>query len=134
MHIRFEELTCARPCTMKFSVVTFLVLSMVASAEADKRAAKQMQINYFDDNNCNRFLGQIDVTWASKHLSSGKKNCYNYNYGNSVALVECIGDSCDCTFYYDRDCKSGSEGPWVTNDGRCHGSANQFQSFRCFYN
>lgn len=118
---------------MKFSNLPFLALWTVVNAE--QLASKQMQINYFDGPNCDHFLHQIDVTWATKHLDKKHTNCYNYNYGTSLALVQCTGaaELCDCTFYFNRNCESGSEGPFVTNNGRCFGQASRFQSFRCFY-
>lgn len=122
---------------MKLFTLPFLVLATASSVKAEeKRASKQMQINYFNDFDCTSFAHQVDVSWANKHLDKKNLNCYNFNLGYSVAMVQCNGapSACDCTFYFEKDCQPGNEGPLVRNDGQCYDQASQFKSFRCFYN
>ncbi len=62
----------ARNAASSFGSFT-LLSAFVASC-----MASQMQINYFSDHYCGKYLGNTQVSWADSMASNGN-NCYNYH-------------------------------------------------------
>lgn len=112
-------------------IITTITLLAVTAFTA-VAAEKQMQINYYSDSSCHNYQGQTDVTWATP-LYGKKDNCYNYNYGNSVNIANCYKPSCQCNFFYQKDCQ-GTASTKAFGSGNCIGGANQLKSFACYYN
>ncbi|KAM5352933.1 hypothetical protein ACJ41O_005655 [Fusarium nematophilum] len=105
-----------------------LLLTTMASYAA---AAKQMQINYYSDQRCNNYVGQVDVTWAPT-VYAGKTNCFNYNYGTSMNIANCYVGGCLCNLYKSKDCK-GEVLDQIRGPGGCGGYAYLTNSFACYY-
>ncbi|KAH7187648.1 hypothetical protein BKA60DRAFT_666349 [Fusarium oxysporum] len=109
---------------MHFSTIS--VLAALISAAA---AAKQMQINYYNDNLCQNYIGQVDVTWATS-IAKGKDNCYNYNYGKVT-----IGNS---RYFYDSQIvaiskDSAKEDPYSTLKEAADEKRRKYQSLGSFF-
>ena len=93
-------------------------------------ATEQMQINYYSDSGCSNYVGQVDVTWAS---TPGGRNCYNYNYGNSVNIANCYEGYCLCTFYPEENCGGYGDSIVAGMDTNCLSDSSAYYSFSCSY-
>jgi len=96
----------------------------------------QMQINYYSDDHCTNYGGNLEVSWADD-MNSGQSNCFHYNYGTSVNIANCWETYCTCLFYYRTGCDAN--GGYATavyglsNSGDCIQEAGFFNSFACYY-
>jgi hypothetical protein len=96
-------------------------------------ATEQMQINYYSDSGCSDYIGQIDVTWATYYFS-GTKNCYNYNYGNSVNIANCYESTeCYCYFYQQENCVGNGAIVASGTNNNCLADSSAYYSFACYY-
>ncbi|EGR47056.1 uncharacterized protein TRIREDRAFT_109253 [Trichoderma reesei QM6a] len=111
---------------MQFSTTSLLAVLTAASFTA----AEQMKINYYSNNACSAYTGQVDVTWATE-LYGGGNNCYNYHFSNYANIANCYEDSCLCDFYSGQNCAGSSVGQ-ATGSGNCVYVQNA-QSFACYY-
>ncbi|SCO75799.1 uncharacterized protein FRV6_00011 [Fusarium oxysporum] len=112
---------------MHFSTISVLTALLSAAA-----AAKQMQINYYDDKLCQDFIGQVDVSWATS-ITKGKDNCYNYSYGQGMLIAECQAGGCLCNLYKGQNCNTYIDQMRYGGSGICRPFAGQVQSFACYY-
>jgi hypothetical protein len=70
--------------------VKFLGFACLAVLLGIGSATEQMQIDYYSNNKCSEFEGDVVVTWGS--ASSGEFNCFGYNYGTSLNIANCYED------------------------------------------
>ena len=98
-------------------------------------ATEQMQINYYSDNNCTKYEGDVVVTWAiDRHSRYPQYTCYNYNYGTSVNIANCYKDYCWCYFFPTTNCAKRGFASIADSSGNClHDSSDVFYSFQCYY-
>ncbi|KAH8912725.1 hypothetical protein BR93DRAFT_963871 [Coniochaeta sp. PMI_546] len=67
-------------------------------------SAQQLKINYFNNNYCGNYAGELKYYWADTMAGNGNK-CYNYNYGQSMLISDCYAGSwCVCLLYYNENC------------------------------
>ena len=109
---------------MKFLGFAYLAILLgVSSAQ---------EINYYSDSDCTQYAGQVDVTWASQ-LDVVGRNCYDYNYGQSVNIADCSETFCICYFYPEINCQ-GTNTTLVGNQANnCLTDSANYGSFGCYY-
>jgi hypothetical protein len=103
----------------------------------------QMQINYYYDEKCTRYSGQVNVTWASDTTmetesdpSTQQTNCFNYNYGTSANIADCYGDSCGCDFFLTYNCINKPEPVpvnFANSNNYCLPKSYNYFSFACYF-
>lgn len=95
-------------------------------------AIKQLQVNYYSDQACTKYIKQIDVDWVPNNSGF---NCFKYKYGNSVNVAWCRNNKdCWCQFHQNSDCSGTYVVARMNQDGQnCAKNSQRFNSFRCFY-
>lgn len=105
------------------------IFSLGALLVAQHALADQMQINYYNDDQCTSYLGDVGVTWAG---DNSLDNCYNYHYGSSVNIAECNQAECYCLFYKGADC-TGNSASAIWGGSDCIKNSADYYSFACAY-
>ncbi len=109
-------------------------LSSAALLVASMVAAEDMQINYYSDQDCSSYVGQLGYDWAGD-LTNGNSGSYNYQYGTSFNIAACYHTYCMCEFYE----QPNMNGDYWTliydmgQDGNCIRNAPSFQSMSCYF-
>jgi hypothetical protein len=95
-------------------------------------ATKQVQVNYYSDQSCTNYIGQVDVDWIT---GDDGWNCYKYKYGNSVNVAYSRNNKdAWCQFHETSDCTGQyALARWNQDGQNCAKNAQRFNSFRCFY-
>ena len=103
------------------------------AAVLELAASEQMHINYYSDQGCTSYIGEVDINWASD--MTGGSNCYNYHYRTSMSLASCSEMYCMCMVYYDSDCQVdySTVVNGMSERGTFIRSAREYNSFQCFY-
>ncbi|KAH7318043.1 hypothetical protein B0I35DRAFT_478584 [Stachybotrys elegans] len=131
----FKSIEQTHPPTFSQILDTIMQLSanlvgLIALLLSGAEAVQQMKINYYNDQQCTAYAGEIMVDWASPT----KWNCFNFNYGKSVNIAECYTRSdCWCHMHKAKDCEGSYALVNYHQPGQnCLSNANEYNSFRCY--
>ncbi|KOS17007.1 hypothetical protein ESCO_005845 [Escovopsis weberi] len=109
------------------SLISGTALVAAAAVQAD------LQINYYSDNGCHNYQGQVNVNWATT-IWGGQKNCYNYQFGTSANIANCDTGNCLCNFFFNQGCTGSSFQTTYGNGGsNCMTAIGSYKSFACYY-
>lgn len=100
-----------------------IILGQVANV-----LAQQVQIDYYADEACTLYAGQVDVTWAGRTFD----NCFNYNQGLSANIAASFEVGCHCMFYTGVGCV-GAAASAAWTGANCVAKSQNYQSFSCAF-
>lgn len=99
-------------------------------------ALDHMQINFYSDWSCTKYIGEIPGGWATPMNNVNAVAGINYRYGTSLNIAACAHGYCACRFYPEEN-RQGTPSMTLVygmgNWGNCIRTAQNFKSYSCFY-